>query len=236
MTSTYIELPKLIIQPIIPNIYLEYAFIGLFLITLLLARFVRFKHLFVLISTVTGIGFTIGGIFFAFFSFILILPLSLVIKFVKKREDLGGLDIKGFEKEKDIDIGDFGKEEKLDIIPTALIIGGGISGMTAALNIADQGFKAFLVEKEDDLGGNLKNLNILYPIQQQASVILEDTINKVKALSKNGKKGKDVLRDYIANYNKINNTNYKNISDFNNNKLLLNLIKLAEDTPPAEMG
>ncbi len=72
------------------------------------------------------------------------------------------------------------KEEKLDIIPTTLIIGGGISGMTAALNIANQGFKVFLVEKENELGGNLKNLNILYPIQQDASIILNDIKNKVE--------------------------------------------------------
>jgi len=37
----------------------------------------------------------------------------------------------------------------------ALIIGGGIAGMTAALAIADHGFEADLVEKQDQLGGNL---------------------------------------------------------------------------------
>ena len=37
----------------------------------------------------------------------------------------------------------------------ALVIGAGISGMTAALAIADHGFKVFLVEKTDQLGGNL---------------------------------------------------------------------------------
>jgi len=42
---------------------------------------------------------------------------------------------------------------KLPIIKRALIIGGGIAGMTAALNIAQQGFEVVLVEIENQLGG-----------------------------------------------------------------------------------
>ena len=41
----------------------------------------------------------------------------------------------------------------VDVNKSALVIGGGIAGMTAALNLADQGFPAVLVEKEDELGG-----------------------------------------------------------------------------------
>lgn len=44
------------------------------------------------------------------------------------------------------------------VIQKALVIGGGIAGMTAALAIAEQGFEVFLVEKEKELGGNLKKL------------------------------------------------------------------------------
>ncbi|MCL5075475.1 MAG: NAD(P)-binding protein [Chloroflexi bacterium] len=40
----------------------------------------------------------------------------------------------------------------------ALVIGGGISGMTAALSLADQGFGVYLVEQEFELGGNLRHL------------------------------------------------------------------------------
>ncbi len=40
------------------------------------------------------------------------------------------------------------------VIPKALVIGGGISGMNAALNIANQGFEVYLIEKEPYLGGN----------------------------------------------------------------------------------
>jgi heterodisulfide reductase subunit A len=94
-------------------------------------------------------------------------------------------------------------EAKLDITPTTLIIGGGVSGMTAALNIANQGFQAYLVEKEPQLGGNLNNLNILYPIHEDASIILNDLKNKVE-------KNKNIqiylkskikeIKGYIGNY------------------------------------
>jgi len=74
------------------------------------------------------------------------------------------------------------EEPELDIKDTSLVIGGGIAGMTAALTLADQGFKVYLVEKEPELGGNLRRLHKLYPTMQDTSEILEPTI---KALNKN---------------------------------------------------
>jgi len=50
---------------------------------------------------------------------------------------------------------------KGDVKPSALVIGGGIAGMTAAMEIADKGFKVDLVEKDDKLGGQL---NLIYKI------------------------------------------------------------------------
>jgi heterodisulfide reductase subunit A len=49
-------------------------------------------------------------------------------------------------------------EQTLPVSPKALVIGGGISGMTAALSIANQGFECFLVERSPNLGGNLKEI------------------------------------------------------------------------------
>ena len=43
---------------------------------------------------------------------------------------------------------------QLPVTASALVIGGGLAGMTAALGIADQGFEVHLVEKEPALGGN----------------------------------------------------------------------------------
>jgi heterodisulfide reductase subunit A len=42
----------------------------------------------------------------------------------------------------------------------ALVIGGGLAGMTAALDIAAQDFKVDLVEKESELGGNVRKVHI----------------------------------------------------------------------------
>jgi heterodisulfide reductase subunit A len=49
-------------------------------------------------------------------------------------------------------------EQSLPVCPRALVVGGGISGMTAALSIAKQGFECFLVERSSQLGGNLRNI------------------------------------------------------------------------------
>ena len=45
------------------------------------------------------------------------------------------------------------------VIQEALVIGGGVAGMTAALAIADHGFKVHLVEKSDSLGGLARRIN-----------------------------------------------------------------------------
>ena len=42
---------------------------------------------------------------------------------------------------------------KLPVIKRALVLGGGVAGMTAALNVAGQGFEVVLIEAEKELGG-----------------------------------------------------------------------------------
>ena len=49
------------------------------------------------------------------------------------------------------------EEVSLDLVKKALIVGGGLAGMTAALSLAEQGFESHLVERETELGGNLRN-------------------------------------------------------------------------------
>ncbi|NVM45346.1 MAG: CoB--CoM heterodisulfide reductase iron-sulfur subunit A family protein [Candidatus Lokiarchaeota archaeon] len=95
------------------------------------------------------------------------------------------------------------KEEKIAVIPTALVIGGGTSGMTAALELANQGFKTYIIEKETKLGGNLTNLNILYPIQEDASIFLKSIIDKVEGNNNIEVHLETTIKDvkgYIGNY------------------------------------
>ena len=50
------------------------------------------------------------------------------------------------------------KETELPINQTAMVVGGGISGMAAAKSLADQGFETHLIEQTDHLGGQATNL------------------------------------------------------------------------------
>jgi len=47
-----------------------------------------------------------------------------------------------------------------DVNHHALVIGGGLAGMTAALSIAEQGFGVTLIERETELGGNLRHIYV----------------------------------------------------------------------------
>jgi heterodisulfide reductase subunit A-like polyferredoxin len=47
---------------------------------------------------------------------------------------------------------------KVGVTPAALVIGGGASGMAASLSFARQGYSVFLVERDEDLGGNLRHI------------------------------------------------------------------------------
>ncbi len=68
----------------------------------------------------------------------------------------------------------------LKINPVGLVIGGGVTGLSAALNLSQQGFKTFLVEKEDRLGGRLNSLYKLFPHDIEASEFINALIINVK--------------------------------------------------------
>jgi len=47
--------------------------------------------------------------------------------------------------------------------PTALIIGGGIAGLSSAVDLADSGFKVYIVEKNTTIGGRMSQLDRTFP-------------------------------------------------------------------------
>jgi len=61
----------------------------------------------------------------------------------------------------------------------ALVIGGGIAGMTAALALANRGFEVVLVEKEAALGGMLNRLNRVGPTMMPASDLAAEKVRAV---------------------------------------------------------
>jgi heterodisulfide reductase subunit A-like polyferredoxin len=50
-----------------------------------------------------------------------------------------------------------------DIIGSVLVVGGGISGMQSALDLADSGFYVHLVEKSPAIGGLMSQLDKTFP-------------------------------------------------------------------------
>ena len=54
-------------------------------------------------------------------------------------------------------------EEQIPVTPGALVIGGGVAGMQAALDLADGGHQVYLVEKRPSIGGIMAQLDKVYP-------------------------------------------------------------------------
>jgi len=52
---------------------------------------------------------------------------------------------------------------KTPMISKALVVGGGVAGISAALNLADMGFKVYLVERGESIGGHMAQLDKTFP-------------------------------------------------------------------------
>lgn len=75
------------------------------------------------------------------------------------------------------------KKPQVKVTPAALVIGGGLSGMTVALELADQGIETHLVEKDGELGGNLRRIRFaLGEVDPQEK--LGDLVKKVRGHKK----------------------------------------------------
>jgi heterodisulfide reductase subunit A len=61
---------------------------------------------------------------------------------------------------------------KVPVTKRALVIGGGIAGITAALDIANGGFEVVLVEKEPSIGGHMSQLSETFPTLDCSQCIL----------------------------------------------------------------
>ncbi|NQT56111.1 MAG: CoB--CoM heterodisulfide reductase iron-sulfur subunit A family protein, partial [Desulfobacteraceae bacterium] len=99
-----------------------------------------------------------------------------------------------------------GEEIRLPVKTDCLIIGGGMAGMTAALNVANQGFNAYIVEKEARLGGLLNKIST---VSYDHETLPADDIIKAKTelveSHPNIKAYKnteiETIKGYIGNYN-----------------------------------
>ncbi|HDM10232.1 MAG: CoB--CoM heterodisulfide reductase iron-sulfur subunit A family protein [Deltaproteobacteria bacterium] len=71
-----------------------------------------------------------------------------------------------------------------EVTTRALVLGGGIAGMTAALALADRGYEVVIVEKQDRLGGMMNNINKLGPSMINADELVSQ---KIKAIDEHPK-------------------------------------------------
>jgi heterodisulfide reductase subunit A len=68
----------------------------------------------------------------------------------------------------------------VEMCPKTLVIGGGIAGMTAALELADAGYYVYLVERDDHLGGNLARVDLTAPFLDSAHDLLTERISRIR--------------------------------------------------------
>ena len=64
------------------------------------------------------------------------------------------------------------EEKEVDVEPAAMIIGAGIAGIQAALDIASAGFKVYVVEKTPSVGGKMSQLDKTFPTLDCSACIL----------------------------------------------------------------
>jgi len=96
-------------------------------------------------------------------------------------------------------------EQTVPVTPKAIVIGGGIAGMTAALNLADQGFHTSIIEKNDKLGGHL--------LDQRYTLSGENTADYLKKVTGEIAKKKNVdvlttselveLSGFVGNFSSV---------------------------------
>ncbi len=62
--------------------------------------------------------------------------------------------------------------QKVQVKPTCLVIGAGIAGINSALDLGEQGFHVYLVEREPTIGGHMAQLDKTFPTMDCSSCIL----------------------------------------------------------------
>ena len=71
------------------------------------------------------------------------------------------------------------KPIRVDAYPHAVVIGGGISGLTAAHRLSKQGIGVTLVERTAFLGGHAAQLDRVYPTEERAEDLLVELVSEV---------------------------------------------------------
>jgi len=90
----------------------------------------------------------------------------------------------------------------INVVPSGLVIGGGLSGMVASLELAKQGFEVHLVEREKELGGYARKIHYLLgsqdPQKQLQSIVKEVMENEKIHIHLNSEISD--IKGYIGNF------------------------------------
>ncbi len=70
--------------------------------------------------------------------------------------------------------------KKVPVNPTAMVVGGGIAGIHAALTLANAGKKVYLIEREPTIGGHMAMFDKTFPTLDCAACILTPKMSQVK--------------------------------------------------------
>ena len=69
---------------------------------------------------------------------------------------------------------------RIETVPRALVIGGGIAGLRASLGLADIGLSVLLVEKSPSLGGWVDRLGTMYPHGKNGKQLIAQLVDEAK--------------------------------------------------------
>jgi heterodisulfide reductase subunit A len=69
------------------------------------------------------------------------------------------------------------EEREVGVTKAAIVVGGGVAGIHAALDVADAGFPVYVIEKDDHLGGRAIGLSRTYPLMEHADELLGPAIS-----------------------------------------------------------
>jgi len=97
----------------------------------------------------------------------------------------------------------------IKVVPAALVIGGGIAGITASLELAKQGFEVHLVEKDKELGGYARKIHYLLGSedpQEQLKLIVNEVMENDKIHVYLNSDVSDI-KGYIGNFKTTLNNN-----------------------------
>ena len=98
--------------------------------------------------------------------------------------------------------------QTVPVTPSAVILGGGVAGLTAAENMADQGFQCYLIEKSDSLGGHVAQMKNTLQGDNIVS-LMKDLVTRVKKNKKIKVMTSSELADvngFVGNFTSVINT------------------------------